>query len=430
MTTTNAVNHHSQRDTAVTEWGDMAVIAQAEGEMGPAWKQFIKTKFFVAIERSPDDDPKNYLLHLVHGEDKGKARLVISDVRERVIEHNGDGIVALSGAEILKRLNNAGGIEVVLRDGVFNISRKRAEWLRSGISAARARVETRKVLQAAAPAAPLPVLRVETASEQASMKAAPPIASSGPATVPGRNSAAVPAANSVLPAAAAKRQSGAATPVNTWLTRPAILSMVGIAVLTMGAIAAIGIVKQSDPTAAATVATKDPSLLTSGSGNATAYSAAVPIPAGVPFTPAGDAFTVSVPGLVEEVELSPEQVSHLADMETHQYRLQVGELTYSMEASEYRASPPADVRTALDTVQKTIVGSDMLTASKDLPLKGASGREIRVRLNDGGERAARFGFIGNRYGMAMVTVPKNHHSAAQVEVFINSFQLNPLPPAQ
>ncbi len=137
---------------------------------------------------------------------------------------------------------------------------------------------------------------------------------------------------------------------------------------------------------------------------------------------------MQVPGLAEEIELSPEQVSRLADMESHQYRLIVGDRTYAMEASEYREDPPQNLNALMDEVQRTIVGNGKLLGTKEVPLRGTSGREVRVGMPGGGERAARYFFSGRKYGMVMITVPNGSASAQHIESYLNSLQLNAPPP--
>ncbi len=164
----------------------------------------------------------------------------------------------------------------------------------------------------------------------------------------------------------------------------------------------------------------------------------VAVPVGTPvartesvlsFTPADHSFSVNLPGLAEEVELSPDHVSRLADMDLHQYRLQVGERVYAIESADYREGAPPDVNAAMEAVQRTIVGNDSLLSSRSVPMRGATGRELRIRLGSGGERAVRYVFHGKKYAMVMITVPDGPASADQVDAFLNSFQLNSVPPA-
>lgn len=390
------------------EWGELALAAQAEGSLAPAWKKFIKTKFFVAILRSQDDDPKNFRLHVPAATEDGMFALTISEMRERLGQQHGDGVVALSGDDILARLEAGAAIEVLLADTVFSISKKRVAWLRSGINVTRARIATRKELAAAAPAAPLPVLVVERRAPEAPRGAQV----SGPAPARPRPAVKVPKLSPYIKS------------FYNWQVIAAVLGFVAftgimIVVATMG--------RSTDEEIPVQVAAA-PTPAPVSAAPVMPGQPAGPVEQSVPFSPADNSFTVNVPGMVEEVELSPDQVSRLADMESHQYRLVVDDRSYAMEASEYRENPPANINAAMDEVQRTIVGSGTLIATNSVPMRGATGREVRVRLPGGGERAARYVFNGKKYGMVMVTVSDSERSASHIDAFLKSFQLNS-PPA-
>lgn len=370
-----------------TEWGDLAAAAKAAGTLKLEWKVFITTKFFVPILRSQDDNPKNFLLHMTGIADDGNAALIISQVRERLDRQQGDGIVALSGADIVCRLDEQGSVQVALRNGAFSISTKRVDWLRSGIGVTRKRVATRKILLAAAPAAPLPVLGATGAAR-----------ASGPGTKP-------------MPQVADVRKYR--------YVKPAVLS-----VLAIGIVAAIAIPLSLGPgetTAPVPFEVLPPPPVVSPSIPVVAAAEHV-----MTFTPADNSFSVTLPGLAEEVELSPDQVIQMGDNRMHQYRLRFEDRMYAMEATDYFASMPQNLTAEMDARQASIVGRDgTLIQAKPVTLHGnATGREVRVRLPNGGERAARFAFIDSKFCLVMVTVPNGAASAAQIDTFLNSFQLN------
>lgn len=376
-------------DPELMEWGDLATAARAAGSLAPAWKKFIKTKFFVPILRSPDNNPKNFLLCMARD-----AVLTISEVRARLDEQQSDGIVSLSGGDILRRIEDQGRIEVVLRDGVFSISKKRVDWLRSGIKVATARVATKKALTAAAPAAPLPVLKVASAS-------------------------------ALAPAAKAPLRSFAPVLKFRYVI-PVLLSIAAIGILVTVVIPIMSAPADTDvqaPPAApvpAPVGFDPPPPAPSP----VLPAAAAPQPS-VTFTPSDNSFTVNLPGLAEEVELSPDQVNQTRGIDVHQYKLQLGDWMYTLEASDYGAHPPKDRAAAMDILQESVVGKDgTLLAAKPVYLRGTVGREVRVRLSNGGERAARFALIRSKLCMVKVTAPSGERSAAQVDAFLNSFQLN------
>jgi len=372
------------------EWGDLAAAAKAaEASLSPLWKKFIKTKFFVSIQRSPDDDPKNYLLYVARNADNGVATLTISEVRDRLDAQQGDGMISLSGADLLCRLVDRARIEVALPEGTFSISGKRADWLRSGIKMTKDRIAIRKRLLAALPAAPLPVLSVT-----------------------------------------ANKEPGSAAEVEEDVpSSPPIFQSLNLKPIA-GAVAAIGVITAvfmsiGPPPEAPKVATPHEAPVLAPAAPPRPPTASASAEVSVPFAPADNSFKVFLPGLAEEVELSPDQVSVLGERRMHQYRLQFEGRLYTMEAIDYLANPPYDPMAEMDVIQQTIIGAEgSLIRAKPISLRGTTGREVRVRLPDGGERAARFAFIGSKYCQVMVTAPPGDRTAAQIDAFLESFQLN------
>lgn len=391
-------------DQVVTEWGDIATAGKAAGSLGPAWKMFIKTKFFVAILRSPDDDPKNFLLHMKRA--GGAATLLISEVRERLDPALGDAIIPISGTDIVCRIEDEGAIDVALADGCYSISKKRVEWLRSGIKMTKERIEIRQRLAAAAPAAPMPVLRrapEPAAGPPSALPAlAPPIDFSG----------------------GADDESSAPSLLQRPYVKPAaiVLGVAGIAAAAVFMIYAgpdHGIpapLRQAMPEMAAVRAAPRPSAPAAATG------AAAQAP--VTFTPMDNSFTVLVPGMAEEIELTPDQVSRLGDTRTHQYKLDTGGYLYTMESTDFLTTPPQDRSAEMDAIQALIVGQDgTLIRATPIGLRGATGRDVRVRLPNNGERAARFVLRGSKLCMVAITAPNGQQGAAQIDAFIESFQL-------
>ena len=412
--------------------------AQLAGSLTPAWKQFIKTKFFVAILRSPDDDPKNFLLSITRHPIDEKPAVIISEVRDRIDQHQGDGVVSVSGAEIVRRLGDQGTILVELSDGVFNVSRKRVAWLRSGIAAAEARVATRKVLKAAAPAAPLPVLSVQAGlivSSAAPAQAQPAV------TAPVRRSLeALAALHLPKPAktgleffepAAAKEAGQGAAPAPSGPDRLRALDGSRPAVLTIIALGIAGVMFLLIGDTDAPVAEPGPRL---EQGAAAPRAAQAPAPAfpdqaallagGHVFTPADNSFSVTVPGTPEELELTPEQVEQMGELRMHQYKLVTDTHIFTMQATDYGARAPANIGAAMDGMQASIVGQDgTLIKASPVPLRGAVGREVRVQLTNGAVRAARFAFIGSKFCMVAVVAANGKQSASEIDAFLDSFEL-------
>lgn len=385
----------SESDRDLMEWGDLAAAAKAAGSMAPAWKKFIKTKFFVAIERSQDDDPRNYLLNMVRGP-TGAAILPVSEVRGRLDDVGGHGIISLSGADLVLRIDDGASIEVRLGEGSFPISKKRVEWLRSGIKVTKGRIVNRKRLQEAAPAAPLPVLSVAAN------------------TVPVVDT---PDAPLRLPPLAPVLRSQYVKPVLLSLAAVGGLAAAVVFLTRVPAESVVQVAPQMQPAPQAMNAPTTP-----------AGSAPLPVPVSdersLPFSPLDNSFTVHLPGRAEEVELTPEQVDRLGEARSHQYRLQFEDRTYHMESTDYMDRAPQDTATEMSSIQESVVGDGSLIRSKAVALRGTTGREVRVQLPGGGERAARFAFIGSKFCMVMVTTPNGARDAAQIEVFLNSFQLH------
>ncbi len=419
--------------------------AQVTGSMTLAWKKFIKTKFFVAILRSPDDDPKNFLLCISRHPVDGKPVVIISEVRDRLDQHLGDGVVAIFGADIVRRLGDQGGILVELSDGPLNVSRKRVEWLRSGIKITEARVQTRKVLQAAAPVAPLPVLSVQ-AGLLVSSAAPPPRPPPPAAPAPVRRSlealAALhlpkpartgleffepsrlhgePGAKAAPAAPAAPADSPLARLKTVASSMPAVLAVIAVAVgLAMYLLIDDGAGADEAAPAVAAPAPQAPATPV-----AVAPPAAPALEASTLFTPADNSFTVSVPGRPEELELTPDQVEQMGELRMHQYKLVTGARIYTMQATDYGARVPEDIAGAMDGMQASIVGRDgTLVSANPVALRGATGREVRVQLANGAVRAARFAFVGSKFCMVAVVAANGQRSAAEIDAYLNSFQLN------
>jgi hypothetical protein len=414
--------------------------AQVTGSMTLAWKKFIKAKFFVAILRSPDDDPKNFLLSITRRPGDGKPVVIIAEVRDRIDQHQGDGVVAISGADIVRRLGDQGGILVELSDGPFHVSRKRVSWLRSGIEVAEARVKTRKVLNAAAPGAPLPVLSVQGGLIVSSAAPAPQ-----PVSAPTRARRSLEALAALHlpkpektgleffePSAWQGSAPAPAAPA-AQLTRvkqlagslPVVLTVLAVAV----GLAFFLLTGNSEPAepeavpARVDVAARPPAPVAAAPA---VTAAALPAEStAIRFAPADNSFGVSVPGMPEELELTPEQVEQMGELRMHQYKLVTGARIYTMQATDYGERLPADLNGAMDGMQSSIVGQDgTLVRASSVQLRGAIGREVRVQLANGAVRAARFAFVGSKFCMVAVVAANGQQSAAEIDTFLNSFQLN------
>lgn len=375
-----------------TEWGDIAAAASAAGSMKPAWTAFLKRKFYVPILRSPDDNPKNYLLHFQRDAGGRNPTLVIAEVRERLDLEQGDGTVALSGVELLLRLDGQGAIDVTLEHGVFKISKKRADWLRSGIETTKARVMVRKLLQAAAPGGPFPVLRVNASVQ---------------AVVP--------------PAPRQRLRELVETVVDARYFVPVTLSVSAV-----GMLWALAAARQGDAPAevAAPPAVVETRSIAAAPAPLQRLEAPVATAAFHHFIPWDNSFSVNLPGTAEEVELSPDQVAQLDGLPANFYRLHVDGVAYDMSTIHFGARMPPNIAEEMDHRQQLVVGSDgKLMSAKPIVLGGFQGREVRVRLADGSERLSRYVFTTDKFHMLMVTTPAGMAATTQINQVLHSFQL-------
>lgn len=127
--------------------------ALADGSFTPAWKKFVATRFFVPVEEPANDNPAKLKLRLApHG---GAQALVISEVRERLDQHDGS-LATLSGADVVRLLQAEADILVALPDRAFSIARDRVQWLKQGIEQSQARAAARAREAAAGQAPPPP----------------------------------------------------------------------------------------------------------------------------------------------------------------------------------------------------------------------------------------------------------------------------------
>ena len=378
------------------EWGNLARSAQAKGESKLAWQAFLKRRFFAPILRSPDDDPKNFMLHFVRRAPDRRPALMISEVRARLEDSRADGLMPMSGVDLLLRLDGLGAIDVLLDDGVFQISRKRAEWLRSGIEMTKARVVVRNLLQSAAPGGPFPVLRLPSSTQTTHVTKAAPVQQLGEAL-------------------ASVRDGRYFVPVTLSAAAIGMMFVLGEARVTDASVA--------QPAPVAAVAATMQAVMPRAQVQMPQVAAA-PVAQHV-FAPWDNSFSVRLPGVAEEVELSPDEAAQMGGLPANYYRLELDGVTYEMSMIQYVEGVPADLTPEMDFRQKLLTGGgSTLLSARPLALGQATGREVRVRLPGGGERAARYAFNGEKFCMLMVTVPAGSAGAAHANAALASFQLH------
>lgn len=147
--------------------------AQADGSFTPAWKKFVKTKFFVPVIGA-DKESGGLLLRMSDLTGDGKQSILISELRERVEEQQGGSVARLYGGDVVHMLQAEASILVALSDRAFNIAKDRVEWLKKGLEASQARVAA----QAAGCVAPALAPRPHPPTVAASAPAAAPASAS------------------------------------------------------------------------------------------------------------------------------------------------------------------------------------------------------------------------------------------------------------
>jgi hypothetical protein len=398
------------------------LAAQAEGSFAPAWRKFVKTRFYVAIVLASGNDRKNFTLHVEDAD--GKRAVTISELRDRVAARPGNALVTMSGAEVVRRLQAEADILVALSDRAFNIAGERVDWLKKGIEAAQTRAAQRASLAAVpaqvAPAAPAPVPAAPTPTPTAAaptpVLAAP--APAAPAQVVGAIAAALPGASShaeMAPPVSSVTNAPRAAPVHSALLSLATLGRLGrghamayLLPLCIGA-ALFGVL----------AATLLPA-------NRPTYVGAVSTPiVSQPFTAADGSFSVSLPGTPEQVALAPEMASQLSGIALHQYRLLAQDDLYMVQSIDYGERMPDTSIDAMGQMQAAVVGKDgRLLESKPVQLKGTTGRQVKVALPGGGVRAARFAILGSKFFMVSISAPDASRANPAIDTFLDSFKLN------
>lgn len=190
------------------------LAAQAEGSLNAAWKAFVNTRFYVPVVHAADLDPRKSKIHTAPGTAGGGDAVLISEVRERVSQ--GDAVLWLNGAEIVKMLHAEAGILVALSDRAFAIAHDKVDWLRKGIEQAQARAAAKLH----PPGAPIP--------EKAPVPLAKP---SAPAARP----APAQAAPAKAPPAPAKRAAGGVLDVAALKPRAVEVADLGLSFFVPGA---------------------------------------------------------------------------------------------------------------------------------------------------------------------------------------------------
>jgi len=147
-----------------------------------------------------------------------------------------------------------------------------------------------------------------------------------------------------------------------------------------------------------------------------------PDEAGVPFSPPDNSFVVDLPDEPDEVVLP--EVRQMSRVEIHQYQLQQGKREYVVQAIDY-GDAPDDRYAAMNSLQKAVVADDgvLVEAKPFMFNNGVIGREVRVNLNGGMVRVARFALVGSKLCVVIIAAPRGPAADAHINAVFKTFQL-------
>jgi uncharacterized membrane protein YhaH (DUF805 family) len=157
---------------------EVVSVSLASGDFKPAWRKFVKTKFFVPVISPADADAQEFRLRVLGNPADGKPALQISEALETSHNDSSEDTRLLSGAEIINRMPPAVAISVVFRDHAFAIPVNLVDWLKRSMQAAQAAAAEKKRAQALAQ----PVISQRAINPQENATA-PPARQSGPLDV-------------------------------------------------------------------------------------------------------------------------------------------------------------------------------------------------------------------------------------------------------
>lgn len=123
----------------VETFEQVLAAAQAAGGLNPAWKKFLKTKFFVPVDRANAADPGRFTLHVAPARAGRGPAIQIAEDPQRLDPGHGNGTALMYGSEVVRKLQVEAEILVALQSSAFTIALDKVDWLKRGVEAARAR---------------------------------------------------------------------------------------------------------------------------------------------------------------------------------------------------------------------------------------------------------------------------------------------------
>lgn len=131
----------------VETFEQVLAAAQAAGGLNPAWKKFLKTKFFVPVDRPSAADPGRFTLHVAPATAGRGPAIQIAEDPQRLDPGHGNGTALMYGSEVVRKLQVEAEILVALQSSAFTIALDKVDWLKRGVEAARARAAAERAAQ-------------------------------------------------------------------------------------------------------------------------------------------------------------------------------------------------------------------------------------------------------------------------------------------
>ncbi len=121
---------------SLSQFESMMADAKATTNFTPLWRSFVRTNFLVGIVRAENSLPNRVELLSVPVE-AGGTDILIAEFKENLPDQAGADLMAMSGAEIVRRVPDGVGISIALSDSFFDISAGRVAWLKKSLAASQ-----------------------------------------------------------------------------------------------------------------------------------------------------------------------------------------------------------------------------------------------------------------------------------------------------
>lgn len=113
----------------------LVAAAQVSGDFRPLWMRFVKTRFYVSIVRHANESAAGFDLWLSQHPESALASIHVSEQKAQLPISDKAEIIALSGADIVRRAPAGTGISLMLSSKTLNVASTRVEWLKQSLQA-------------------------------------------------------------------------------------------------------------------------------------------------------------------------------------------------------------------------------------------------------------------------------------------------------